>query len=153
MDKASRLIAMKYAATPEEDFGLMSWRVALHVSTGIGGTHLEIVERAKVFHSMMMDKRFLPGGRILRNAGTAIKNLYNCFFFDLEDSRESIYTCLRDAAEVFAWGGGLGVRVSNLRESGALINTSQTPSSGPMSFLELFNMTGEVIQQASRRKI
>lgn len=75
----------------------------------------------------------------------------NCFFFNIEDSRESIYQCLKDAAEIFAWGGGLGLRISNLREEGALIKTSGTPSSGAVSFLELFNLTGDVIQQASRR--
>ena len=76
-------------------------------------------ENAKidVFYNMINELVFIPGGRILANAGTDIKNLNNCFVLPVEDSRKSIYETLGNAAEIFAWGGGLGYNcpVSSIR--------------------------------------
>jgi ribonucleoside-diphosphate reductase alpha chain len=94
---------------------------------------------------------FIPGGRVLANAGTNIKNLNNCFVLPIEDTRDSIYQTLKDAAEIFAWGGGVGYNFSKVREIGAPVNTTGGKASGPLSFMSLFDQTGEVISQASRR--
>ena len=104
-----------------------------------------------VFYNMINELVFIPGGRILANAGTDIKNLNNCFVLPIEDSRKSIYETLGNAAEIFAWGGGLGYNFSSLREEGAPISSTGGKASGPLSFMGLFDNTGEVIQQASRR--
>jgi ribonucleoside-diphosphate reductase alpha chain len=76
---------------------------------------------------------------------------HNCFVLGIEDSRTSIYKTLGQAAEVFAAGGGLGYNFSHIREEGAPIVTTGGKASGPVSFMTLFDQTGEVIQQASRR--
>ena len=104
-----------------------------------------------VFYNMINELVFIPGGRVLANAGTDIKNLNNCFVLPVDDSRESIYGTLGNAAEIFASGGGLGYNFSKLREEGAPITTTGGEASGPLSFMGLFDNTGEVIQQASRR--
>jgi ribonucleotide reductase alpha subunit len=114
-------------------------------------THEEEQRKIDVFYNMINELVFIPGGRILANAGTDIKNLNNCFVLPVEDSRKSIYESLGNAAEIFAWGGGLGYNFSNLREEGAPISTTGGQASGPLSFMGLFDNTGEVIQQASRR--
>ncbi len=111
----------------------------------------EEATKIDVFYNMINELVFIPGGRILANAGTEIKNLNNCFVLPIEDSRKSIYETLGNAAEIFAWGGGLGYNFSNLREEGAPIATTGGEASGPLSFMGLFDNTGEVIQQASRR--
>ena len=97
----------------------------------------------------MKDHLYL--GVELANAGTNIKNLFNCFVLPIEDSRESIYKTLTDAAEIFAWGGGIGFNFSEIRERGAKVKTTGGRASGPVSFMELFDTTGDVISQASRR--
>jgi len=99
----------------------------------------------------LIELYFLPGGRIIANAGTGIKNLANCFVLGIEDSRQSIYGTLQDAAEVFADGGGIGYFFGNIREEGAEIKTTGGKASGALSFMTLFDQTGEVISQASRR--
>lgn len=147
MSTADKILKLKYANNPNESWEELAWRVASYVAS----VEEDWETYAKQFYKIIVEKYFIPGGRILKNSATGVKNLFNCFFFNVEDSRESIYQCLKDSAEIFAWGGGLGVRISDLREEGALINTSKTPSSGAVSFLELFNLTGDVIQQASRR--
>jgi len=103
------------------------------------------------FTKLIADRVFIPGGRILANSGTGIKNLFNCFVMPIEDSRESIYDTLKKAAEIFAWGGGIGYNFSNIRAEGTPVKTTGGFASGPVSFMELFDTTGEVISQASRR--
>lgn len=128
-------------------------RVALTVANAYGETTgtPEFNEKVDTFYNMINELVFIPGGRILANAGTEIKNLNNCFVLPIDDSRKSIYETLGNAAEIFAWGGGLGYNFSNLREEGAAIETTGGKASGPLSFMGLYDNTGEVIQQASRR--
>lgn len=153
-DVAKSVYKHKYSLRGEEDWAQTCWRVASNVAEvekQYGATDGEVLLKAKDFTEAMLNRALLPGGRIISNTGTGIKNLYNCFFFRIEDSRDSIYDILRNAAEIFAWGGGVGIDVSNLREKGALIKTTGGKSSGPVSFLKLFDLTGDIIQQASRR--
>jgi ribonucleoside-diphosphate reductase alpha chain len=103
------------------------------------------------FYRVLYEQSFLPGGRTLANAGTNVRNLMNCFVLPIEDSRESIYNSLKDAAEIFAWGGGVGYNFSNLRAKGSEVKTTGGLASGPLSFMGLYDQTGEVISQASRR--
>jgi len=151
---AKAVYQSKYSLRGEENWAQTCWRIASNVAEvekNYGATEEEVLEKAREFTEVMLNRAFLPGGRIISNTGTGIKNLYNCFFFRIEDSRDSIYDVLKNAAEIFAWGGGVGIDISNLREKGAIINTTGGQSSGAVSFLKLFDLTGDIIQQASRR--
>jgi ribonucleoside-diphosphate reductase alpha chain len=144
-DFQQRIFESKYAQEGE------SWeeaclRVAGHVAQG--EDNLEWLAR---FFQIIYEGVFIPGGRVLANAGTDVENLMNCFVLPIEDSRNSIYEALGNAAEIFAWGGGLGFNFSNLREKGALIRTTGGRSCGPLPFMGQFDSTGDVIHQASRR--
>ena len=63
-----------------------------------GETHAEEGRKIDAFYNMINELVFIPGGRILANAGTDIKNLNNCFVLPVEDSRRSIYETLGNAA-------------------------------------------------------
>lgn len=144
----------KYSLEGKEDWKQTCWRIASNVAQveeRYGASEEEVLEKATKFMEAILNRALLPGGRIISNTGTGIENLYNCFFFRVEDSRESIYSVLQNAAEIFAWGGGVGIDISNLRERGAKINSTGGESSGAVSFLRLFDLTGDIIQQASRR--
>ena len=153
-DVAKAVYESKYSLKGEENWAQTSWRIASNVAEvekNYGATNEEVLLKAKDFTEAILNRAFLPGGRIISNIGTGIKNLYNCFFFRVEDSRDSIYDILKNSAEIFAWGGGVGIDISNLREKGAIIKTTGGKSSGAVSFLRLFDLTGDIIQQASRR--
>jgi ribonucleoside-diphosphate reductase alpha chain len=145
---------MKYArqiATGERESWLQAvTRVAQYVASAEENEATELAFMGQAIE-VIHDRLFVPGGRILANAGTGIRNLMNCFVLPIEDSRESIYETLGHAAEIFAWGGGIGYNFSHLRERGALVGTTGGEASGPISFMSLFDQTGEVISQASRR--
>ena len=144
---AEKIFKLKYSLDGNESWKQTCMRVATHIAS----VEEEPEEWVGKFFQMMYYKAFLPGGRVLANAGTEIKNLNNCFVLPIEDSRESIYQTLKDAAEIFAWGGGVGYNFSGIRETGAPVKTTGGEASGPLSFMSLFDQTGEVISQASRR--
>jgi ribonucleoside-diphosphate reductase alpha chain len=153
-EKASKIFKMKYAYNKDESFEAACWRIASYIAQAeklYGKTDEEVTKIATEFYQYMSEMYFLPGGRIMANSGTGIKNLFNCFTLGISDSRGGIYGALSNAAEIFANGGGLGYNFSHIREEGAMIKSTRGKSSGPLSFMSLFDQTGEVIQQASRR--
>jgi len=74
-EKATKIAKMKYFQEGE-DWEQLCWRVARYISNAEN----EDVryEWAAKFYQLIYNKIFLPGGRILANAGTGIKNLMNC---------------------------------------------------------------------------
>ncbi len=146
---AQKIFNLKYAQK-NETWEQACLRVALHVASAYKDDY-RYNDAVNTFYNLMVNKVFIPGGRILANSGTGISNLMNCFVLPIHDSRESIYTTLKNAAEIFAHGGGVGFNFSEIRERNAPIKTTGGKASGPLSFLTLFDQTGEVIQQASRR--
>ncbi len=144
-----KIFKLKYATSEKETWEDACLRVAQYIASA--EEKEEQIEWTAKFFQAINDLVFLPGGRILANAGTTTKNLMNCFVLPVEDSRTSIYKSLSLAAEIFAQGGGIGYNFSKLREEGAKINTTGGKSSGPLSFMGQYDFTGEVIQQASRR--
>lgn len=151
---ADKIFKMKYAQERAngrlEEYSEACVRVADYVSSAEPNESNRLQYLAD-FTKIMLERTFVPGGRILANAGTNIKNLMNCFVLPIEDSRQSIYDTLGKAAEIFAWGGGIGYNFSHLRGRGAPVATTGGTASGPLSFMSLFDQTGEVISQASRR--
>lgn len=146
---AEKIFKLKYSLGGKEDWEGAAARVALYVAEA--EPEGERLFYTLEFCRMIYEKSFLPGGRILANAGTGIKNLMNCFVLPVDDSREGIYGTLKDAAEVFAWGGGVGYNFSRIRPEGSFVKTTKGKASGPLSFMSLYDQTGEVISQASRR--
>jgi ribonucleotide reductase alpha subunit len=146
----SKIHKMKYAAHPNEDWAGTSWRVASYIASAEETEDLRL-KYEKEFFELIYNLVFIPGGRILANAGTPIKNLMNCFVLDIDDSRVGIYETLKTAAEIFANGGGIGINFSKIREIGSKVDGTGGQASGPLSFMTLFDTTGDVISQASRR--
>lgn len=157
-EKAQKIWDLKYARTREdgskEPFENGAWRVSNYIASAekeYGKTDLEIIELAANYYRMISNLMFIPGGRILANAGTNITNNFNCFVIPIGDSREEIYAALGYSGEIFAHGGGIGYNFSEVREKDAPVKGTGGKASGPLSFMELFDTTGEVISQASRR--
>jgi ribonucleoside-diphosphate reductase alpha chain len=132
-----------------EDFDQLCLRVA-YIIAGAEKTNEERNHWTSKYYQLMNELWFLPAGRILANAGSRTKTLYNCYTHSIEDSRESIYKTLANTAEIFAHGGGVGINFSKLRERGAPVSNGSA-ASGPISFMYVFDKSADVIRQASRR--
>ena len=105
---------------------------------------------------LIRDKKFLFAGRILANRGLhkeGKKVTYsNCYVIPQpEDNVESIYEAAYRLARTFSYGGGSGIDISKLRPSGSIVNNAAKTTTGAVSFMELFNMTTDIIGQKGRR--
>lgn len=104
---------------------------------------------------LILDKKFLFGGRILYGRGVkGLKSTYsNCYVIPApEDNIESIFECAKRLARTYSYGGGCGTDLSKLRPDGAEVHNASKSSSGPVSFMDLFSQVTETISQAGRRK-
>lgn len=97
---------------------------------------------------------FLPAGRTLFGAGKKGKrklSISNCYICDVEDSIESIFETAKQIARISSYGGGSGLALDKLRPKGSLVNNSAMTSTGAVSFLNIFDVTGTTIGQNGRR--
>ena len=104
---------------------------------------------------LIINKKFLPGGRILANRGTNKdkKITYsNCYVLPpVEDNLESIYKTCSDLARTFSYSGGVGIDISNLRPKGSRVNNAAESTSGATSFMDTFSLVTETIGMNGRR--
>lgn len=110
-------------------------------------------EWSEKFYNIMSDGSFIPGGRILANAriDSKMKNYNNCFVIGIEDSMEGIFDSLKEDALISKMGGGVGFNISKLRPKEALLSKGGE-SSGPISFLRIFDASGKTIQTGGYRR-
>ncbi len=97
------------------------------------------------------EKKIMYAGRPLAQAGTDIKNLFNCFVLGIGDSREEISECQRIHFHIQAHGGGTGINFSKLRPSGAWCKGANARSSGPEGFITAMGYLSSNIQQGGNR--
>lgn len=103
---------------------------------------------------LIMDKKFLFGGRILSNRGITDRGVTysNCYVIKQpQDSIEGIYETAMKLARTFSYGGGCGIDISTLRPKGAEVHNAALTTSGAVSFMDVFEQTARVIGQNGRR--
>ena len=106
------------------------------------------------FRNAMYDMRFLPAGRVQNAMGaTRQTTAYNCFVSGkIEDSMTSIMDRATEAAETMRRGGGIGYDFSHLRPRGDRIVGLGSKSSGPVSFMGIYDAVCQTIASSGHRR-
>lgn len=145
----------KYACQGETSIAEVQQRVARALaSVETDPLHWEPVFLQTLQHG------FIPGGRINAAAGTGLQTtLINCFVQPVADSisgsvdgRPGIYVALQEAAETMRRGGGVGYDFSALRPKGALVKSTGSSASGPVSYMRIFDASCETVESAGSRR-
>ena len=138
---------------PTESTGQMMDRVANCVAAAEDGyrpgSSGQWVER---FATLLRSLEFLPNSPTLMNAGTDLGLLAGCFVLPVEDSLQSIFTTLGQAAEIQRTGGGTGYAFTHLRPAGDRIASTGGTASGPLSFVRLYDTAAGVVSMGGRRR-
>jgi ribonucleoside-diphosphate reductase alpha chain len=98
--------------------------------------------------------RFLPAGRVQNAMGSKrITTAFNCFVSGIiDDNMKSIMKRAAEAAETMRKGGGIGYDFSRLRPRGDHINSLDSQSSGPVSFMGIFDAVCQTIASSGHRR-
>jgi len=156
-ENALKMMRKRYLFTDEkgnqETSAQMFHRIArtlaeVEKNYGHNAQFVKKVERD--FFEIMAGKEYTPAGRTITNVGTSTSLIANCIVLPIHDSMESIFQTLKDASLLQQAGSGLGFSLDELRPSMSPTKRSRGSSSGPVSFLKIYNEAFNTIKQQSR---
>lgn len=111
-------------------------------------------EHFNVVRDILYDMRFLPAGRVQSAMGAPrVVTPYNCFVSGtIGDSFDDIMDKAKEAGVTMRLGGGIGYDFSTLRPRGANIKSLNSRSSGPVTFMGIYDALCQTISSAGHRR-
>jgi ribonucleoside-diphosphate reductase alpha chain len=160
-DAARRVLNERY--TLKDDAGValetpddIMWRVGYTIAAvdaKFGAGDDELQRTARRFYARLIRREFMPNTPVLINAGKQNGLQWAaCFLLDIPDDLSGIFMTLHNAALVHQSAGGTGFSFSRLRPKNSRVRTTSGVSSGPVSFLRVYNAATEHVKQGASRR-
>lgn len=106
---------------------------------------------AKKFYQGIAQRKISLATPILANLRTPKGSLTSCFILSIDDSLESIFSEITNAARISKNGGGVGVNMSRIRATGSWVMGKANASGGIIPWIKLLNDTAIAVNQGGRR--
>lgn len=154
-DLAKDIFYQKYALTQADTWPERCRTIVEDVCGTMSGRRRRTLSKSECdfLVEMMVQMKFIPGGRYIYYAGRRAHYYNNCFLLRAEeDTREEWASLAQRATSCLMVGGGIGVDYSRIRAKGRAIGRTGGVASGPISLMEMINEIGRNVMQGGSRR-
>lgn len=148
------IFRQKYAQGPSDTWPNLARRLVDDVCgpRGVERMLLSKEERDFLVH-IIIQQKFIPGGRYLYYAGREAHFWNNCYLLRAEyDTREEWAALTKRSMDCLMSGGGIGIDYSRLRPAGRELTRTGGTASGPIPLMFAVNEIGRNVMQGGSRR-
>jgi len=124
----------------------------MRVAMGLALNEKDKNTKAIEFYELLSSLRFVSSTPTLLHSGLTRAQLSSCYLATVNDDLIHIFKSYGDIAQLSKWSGGVAADWTNIRSTGALIETIKVDSQGLIPFLKIANDVTAAINRSGKRR-